>query len=43
MEDVFSRAKVDMHESEKFIDRVLKVTEEDHEEFLRNLKTRINE
>ncbi|KAL2243295.1 UNVERIFIED_CONTAM: ABC transporter G family member 35 [Sesamum indicum] len=35
--------KLDAHEREEFIDRVLKVTEEDNEKFLRKLRNRIDE
>ncbi|KAL0415186.1 UNVERIFIED_CONTAM: ABC transporter G family member 35 [Sesamum latifolium] len=35
--------KLDVHEREEFIDRVLEVTEEDNEEFLRKLRNRIDE
>ncbi|KAL0341974.1 UNVERIFIED_CONTAM: ABC transporter G family member 35 [Sesamum calycinum] len=35
--------KLNVHEREEFIDRVLKVTEEDNERFLRKLRNRIDE
>ncbi|KAK4427940.1 ABC transporter G family member 35 [Sesamum alatum] len=35
--------KLDVHDREEFIDRVLKVTEEDNDKFLRKLRKRIDE
>ncbi|KAL0354631.1 UNVERIFIED_CONTAM: ABC transporter G family member 36 [Sesamum radiatum] len=35
--------KLNVHETEEFMDRVLKVTEEDNEKFLRKLRNRIDE